>query len=64
MKRTRYTPEQIAFAFRQVESGTSVAEVSGKMGRAVQNFYRCKRRYVGMLVVEEKRLKVLEEETS
>ena len=32
MKRTRYTQEQIAFALRQAESGTPVAEVIRKMG--------------------------------
>ena len=32
MKRKRYTEEQIAFALRQAESGTLVAEVTRKMG--------------------------------
>jgi adenosylmethionine-8-amino-7-oxononanoate aminotransferase len=32
MKRTRYTEERIAFALRQAESGTPVAEVIRKMG--------------------------------
>ena len=48
MKRSRYTPDQIAFALRQAETGTSVVEVCRKMGIAEQTFYRWKKRYVGM----------------
>ena len=32
MKKTKYTDEQIAFALRQAETGTRVAEVCRKMG--------------------------------
>ena len=32
MKRKRFTEERIAFALRQVESGTPVEEVCRKMG--------------------------------
>jgi putative transposase len=32
MKRSRYTEEQIAFALRQAEGGTSIGEVCRKMG--------------------------------
>ena len=32
MKRKRYTDEQVAFALRQAESGTSVQEICRKMG--------------------------------
>ena len=62
MKRSRYTPEQMAFALRQAENGTPVVEVCRKMGVAEQTFYRWKKRYVGMGVAEVRRLKVLEEE--
>ena len=31
MKRSRYRPEQIAFALRQAENGAAVAEVCRKM---------------------------------
>ena len=61
MKRSRYTPEQIAFALRQAENGTPVVEVCRKMGIAEQTSYRWKKRYVGMGVAEVRRLKVLEE---
>ncbi len=62
MKRSRYTQEQIAFALRQAESGTSVGEVCRKMGISENTFYRWKRRYEGMGVAELRRLKQLEEE--
>jgi putative transposase len=40
MKRSYFTSEQIVFALRQAESGTSVAEICRKMGIVEQTFYR------------------------
>jgi len=62
MKSSRYTAEQVAFAMRQAESGTSVPEICRKMGIAEQTFYRWKKKYTGMGVAEVRRLGVLEEE--
>ena len=62
MKRKRYTEEQIAFALRQAESGTPVAEIVRKMGISEQTFYRGKKKFAGMGVAEVRRLKQLEEE--
>ena len=62
MKSSRYTAEQIAFALRQAESGTSVLHVCPKMRIAEQAFYRWKKKFLGMGVAEVRRLKVLEEE--
>ena len=62
MARKRYTEEQIAFAIRQHESGTAIAEIVRKMGIAEQTFYRWKKKYAGMGVAEVRRLKSLEEE--
>ena len=62
MKKSRYSEEQIAFALRQAETGTSVAEVVRKMGVSEQTFYRWKKQYAGMGVGEIRRLKQLEEE--
>ena len=39
MKRSRYTEEQIAFALKQAELGTAVAEVCRKMGVSEATFY-------------------------
>ena len=64
MKRSRYTDEQIAFALRQVESGTPVAEVIRKMGITEPTFYRCKKQFAGMGVAEIRRLKQLEDENA
>ena len=62
MKKTRYTDEQIAFALRQAETGTSVKEVIRKMGISEQTFYRWKKVYSGLGPSEVGRLKQLEEE--
>jgi putative transposase len=62
MKSSRYTAEQVAFAMRQAESGTSVPEICRKMGIAEQTFYRWKKKFAGMGIAEVRRLRVLEEE--
>ncbi len=62
MKRKRFTEEQIAYALRQAESGTPVAEICRKLGVTEQSFYRWKRKYQGMGIAELRRLKQLEKE--
>ena len=62
MKKTRFTEEQIAFALRQAETGTQVAEVCRKMGISEVTFYNWKKKYGGLGVSELRRLKQLEEE--
>lgn len=62
MKQKRYTDEQIAFALRQAESGTAVAEICRKLGVSEPTFYRWKKQFAGMGTVEIRRLKQLEEE--
>ena len=62
MKTTKFTEEQIAFALRQAESGTKVAEVCRKMGISDATFYNWKKKYGGLGVSELRRLKQLEEE--
>ena len=58
----QFSEEQIIYALRQADSGTSVAEVCRKMGIAEQTFYRWKKKFVGLGVAELRRLKQLEEE--
>ncbi len=58
----RFSEEQIAFALRQCETGTSVQEVVRKMGISEQTFYNWKRKYGGLGVSELRKLKQLEEE--
>ena len=43
MKRKRYSDEQIAFALRQTENGTTVEEVCRKRGVSEATFYRWKK---------------------
>jgi putative transposase len=62
MKKSRYTEEQIAYALRQAETGTPVAEVIRRMGVSEQTFYRWKKVYGGLGVGELRRVKQLEEE--
>jgi putative transposase len=62
MKKSRYTDEQIAFALKQAETGTPVAEVIRRMGISEQTFYRWKNVYGGLGVGELRRLKQLEDE--
>ena len=62
MKRKRFTEEQITYALKQAESGTPVAEICRKLQVTEQSFYRWKRKYAGMGVVELRRLKQLEKE--
>jgi len=62
MKKSKFTEEQIAFALRQAETGTRVAEVCRKLGIAEQTFFRWKRKSGGLGVSEPRRLRQLEEE--
>ena len=62
MKRTRHTEKQIAFALKQAETGTPVAEVIRRMVTSEQTFYRWKKVYGGLGMGEVRRLKLLEEE--
>jgi putative transposase len=62
MKRSKFTEEQIAFALRQAETGTRVAEICRKMGICEGTFFRWKKKYGGLGVSELRRLRQLEEE--
>ncbi|PKF48916.1 hypothetical protein AT251_22680 [Enterovibrio nigricans] len=61
MKKTKYTEQQIAFALRQAETGTSVAEVCRKVGISEATFYNWKK-YDGLGAFELRCLKQLEGE--
>ncbi len=62
MKKSRYTDEQIAFALKQAEAETPVAEVIRRMGISEQTFYRWKKVYGGFGVGELRRPRQLEDE--
>jgi len=50
--RRRYTEEQIAYAMRQAEAGSTAPEICRKMGISEQAFHRWKRKYAGLGVPE------------
>lgn len=60
MGRKRFTEEQIAFALRQHESGTAIAEIVRKLGISEQTFYCWQKKFAGMGVAEVRKLKSLE----
>lgn len=62
MKKSKFTEEQIAFALKQAEGGTRVAEVCRKMGISEATFFNWKKKFGGMVVAELRRLRQLEDE--
>jgi putative transposase len=62
VKKSKYTEEQIAFALKQNELGTSVEEVCRKMGISDATFYNWKKKCGGLGPSELRRLRQLEEE--
>jgi putative transposase len=64
MRKTRFTEEQVAFALRQAETGTPVAEVSRKMGVSEATYCNWKRKYGGLGGCELRCLKQLEVENA
>lgn len=64
MKRSKYSEEQIAFALKQAELGTSVEEVCRKLGISDATFYNWRKKYGGLGPSELRRLRQLEEENS
>ena len=62
MKTSKFTEEQIAYALRQVEGGTSVGEVCRRLGISEQTFYRWEAKFGQMGVTELRKLRQLEEE--
>lgn len=43
MKKSKFTEEQIAFALKHAETGTTVEELCRKMGISQATFYACQR---------------------
>lgn len=64
MKRKRYSVEQIVSAIKQHELGTSVADITRKLGIAEQTFYRWKKEYGGLEPSQVRELKQLQEENT
>lgn len=62
MKKSKFTEEQIAFALKQVESGTTVDEICRKKGISQATFYAWRKKFGGLGVAELRRIRQLEEE--
>ena len=62
MKKSKFTDEQIAFALKQAEGGTPVAEIIRRLGVTEATFYRWKQKYGGLLPSEVRKMRQLEEE--
>ena len=61
MKKSKFRDAQIAFVLQQAEDGAPVVEVCRKAGIAEATFYNWRKKYVGLMPSEMKRLKQLEE---
>ena len=59
MKKSRFTEEQIAYALKQAELGTTVGEICRKMGVVEATFYVWCKKYGGLGPSELKRLRLL-----
>ncbi len=64
MKKSKFSEEQVAYALRQAESGTAVADVCRQLGVSEAAFYVWKKKYAHLGVSEMRRLRQLEEENT
>jgi putative transposase len=62
VKSSKFSEEQIAYALRQAESGTAVADVCRQIGVSEATFYVWKKRFAHLGVSELRRMRQLEEE--
>ena len=64
MKKSNFSPSQIAQILKEFDEGKSVEEISREHGINRATFYQWRKRYGGMQASELKRLKELEEENA
>jgi putative transposase len=62
MKRSKFSEEQIAYALRQAEGGTPVADVCRQLGVSEATYYLWKKKYAHLGVSELRRLRQVEDE--
>ena len=62
MKKSKYSPQQIAKILKEFDNGKTAAEISREYKISAAAFYKWRERYGGMNGKELKRLKDLEEE--
>jgi putative transposase len=64
MKGKRFTDEQIAYALRQAEGGTPVADVCRQLGVSEASFYLWKKKYARLGLTEIRELRQLRDENA
>jgi putative transposase len=64
MKKSRFSPTQIAGILKSFDQGKSVEEITREHGVSRQTFYQWRKKYGGMEAKELKRMKELEEENA
>ncbi len=62
MKKSRFSDEQVAYALRQAEAGTPVADIVRKLGVSEATFYAWKKKFGAMGTAEIRELRQLREE--
>lgn len=62
MRKSKFSPEQIARILKEFDQGKSVVEITREHGVSSASFYKWRSRYAGMNSKELKRLKELEDE--
>ena len=64
MKKSRFTEEQITYALRLADGGTSVVDVCRQIGVSEATYYTWKKKYADLGISEVRRLKMLEDENA
>lgn len=62
MKASKFSDAQKAFILKQGDEGVPVAEICRKAGNSQATYFNWKKKYAGMLPLEMKKLKQLEDE--
>lgn len=64
MKKSKFSPSQIAGILKEFDNGKKVEDISREHGVSRATFYKWRERYGGMSATELKRIKELEEENA
>ena len=68
MSKKTYSPEQIISYLREAEvlqsKGSTIPQICKKQGIAEQTYYRWRKKYVSLSVVQARRLKEIEKENA
>ncbi len=62
MRKSKFSPQQIAKILKEFDNGKSVADITRDHGVSSAAFYKWRSKYAGMNAKELKRLKELEDE--